>query len=159
LKKDCASNAEVTAESEREPLRSTSDKKKRRKHPGRQTLPDDLPRVEKIIVCTPEQCKCGNCGADTKVIGYEISEVLEVKPAEYFVEVTKREKRASTPASKDRLPGTPACKKCEAQGVVTAPVPIRIIEKSMVSDAIIVDTIVTKRASLTAILATGVGPS
>ena len=140
-------NAEVTAESEREPLPSTSDKKKRRKHPGRQTLPDDLPRAEKIIVCTPEQCKCGNCGADTKTIGYEISEVLEVKPAEYFVEVTKREKRASTPASKDRLPGTPACKKCEAQGVFTAPTPIRIIEKSLVSDAIIVDTIVTKYAN------------
>jgi len=127
------SNAEVTAESEREPLPSTSDKKKRRKHPGRQTLPDDLPRVEKIIVCTQEQCKCGNCGADTKMIGYEVSEVLDVKPAEYFVEVTKREKRA--------------CKKCEEQGVFTAPAPIRIIEKSLVSDAIIVDTIVTKYAN------------
>jgi hypothetical protein len=28
------------------------------------------------------------------VTGYEISEVLEVKPAEYFVELTKREKPA-----------------------------------------------------------------
>lgn len=127
------SNVEVAAESEREPLPSSSQDKKRRKHPGRQTLPADLPRVEKVIACTPEQCICGNCGGDTKVIGYEVSEVLDVKPAEYFVEVTKREKRA--------------CKKCEEQGVVTAPVPIRIIEKSMVSDAIIVDTIVTKYAN------------
>jgi len=127
------SNAEVAAESEREPLPSSSQKKKQRKHPGRQTLPADLARVEKIIACTPEQCKCGNCGADTKVIGYEVSEVLDVKSAEYFVEVTKREKRV--------------CKKCEELGVVTAPTPVRIIEKSLVSDSIIVDTIVTKYAN------------
>lgn len=125
------SNAEVAAESEREALPSSSqEKKKRRKHPGRQTLPADLPRVEKIIACTPEQCKCGNCGADTKVIGYEESEVLDVKPAEYFVEVTKREKRA--------------CKQCEEQGVTTAAAPVRIIEKSLVSDRIIIDTMIRK---------------
>ena len=94
------SNAEVAAESERDPLPSSSqDKKKRRKHPGRQTLPEHLTRIEKIVACTPEQCKCGQCGADTKVIGYEVSEVLDVKPAEYFVEVTKREKRACKPGS------------------------------------------------------------
>jgi hypothetical protein len=50
------SNVEVAAESERDPLPSSSqDKKKRRKHPGRQTPPADLVRVEKIVVCTPEQ--------------------------------------------------------------------------------------------------------
>jgi transposase len=126
------SNTEVVAESERNALPPTPEKKKRRKHPGRQTLPADLPRVERVIACTPEQCVCGNCGADTKVIGYEVSEVLDVKPAEYFVEVTKREKRA--------------CKKCEEQGVAMAPLPVRIIAKSLVSDRIIIDTIVGKYA-------------
>jgi transposase len=126
------SNVEVAAESERATLPGSSqdEKKKRRPHPGRQTLPADLPRVEKIVACTPEQCKCGNCGADTKVIGYEVSEVLNVKPAEYFVQVVKREKRA--------------CKKCEEQGVATAPLAARIIDKSLVSDSIIIDTIVRK---------------
>jgi transposase len=127
------SNAEVAAESEREALLCSPDEKKeRRKHPGRQTLPAHLPRVEKIVACTPEQCKCGNCGADKTVIGYEVSEVLDVKPAEYFVQVTKREKRA--------------CKQCEEQGVSTAPLPVRIIEKSLVSDGIIIDTVVRKYA-------------
>jgi hypothetical protein len=78
------SNTEVAAESERDALPSTPEKKKRRKHPGRQTLPANLPRVERVIACTPEQCICGNCGTGTKVIGYEVSEVLDVKPAEYF---------------------------------------------------------------------------
>ena len=126
------SNVEVAAESERETLPGSSQdvKKKRRPHPGRQTLPADLPRVEKIVACTPEQCRCGSCGAETKVIGYEVSEVLDVKPAEYFVHVIKREKRA--------------CSKCEEQGVATAPIAARIIDKSLVSDGIIIDTIICK---------------
>src|ERR1039457_3084099 len=126
------SNTEVAAESERDALPSAPEKKKRRKHPGRQTLPADLPRVERVITCTPEQCVCGSCGAGTKAIGYEVSEVLEVKPAEYFVQVTKREKRA--------------CKACEEQGVAMAPLPVRIIAKSLASDRIIIDTIVGKYA-------------
>jgi transposase len=127
------SNVEVTAEGERDALPSSAEREKRRKHPGRQTLPADLPRVERVIACTPGQCVCGSCGADTRVIGYEVSEVLDVKPAEYFVEVTKREKRA--------------CKACEEQGVAMAPLPVRIIAKSLVSDRIIIDTIVGKYAN------------
>ncbi len=125
------SSQEVAAESEREALPPATDKKKH-KHPGRQTLPAELPRVEKVIACMPEQCCCQGCGQATTLIGYEESEQLDVEPAKYFVLRTKREKRA--------------CKKCEEQGVVTAPVPERIIEKGLVSDRIIVDTIVGKYA-------------
>jgi transposase len=131
------SRQEVAAESEGEPLPGAGndkEKKKRRRHPGRQTLPANLPHVEKVIACTPEQCVCGNCGEPTVVIGYEVSEVLDVKPAEYFVEVTKREKRACKN------------KKCEEQSVEAAPLPARIIDKSLVSDQIIIDTIVSKYA-------------
>jgi len=65
------SSAEVQAESERAQLKLPS---KGKKHPGRQELPAHLPRIEKIIACTPEQCVCGNCGKKTVVIGYEKSE-------------------------------------------------------------------------------------
>ena len=133
------SRQEVAAESEREALPPTGEeqKRQRRPHPGRQTLPDNLPRVEKIIACTPQQCVCGNCGGETSVIGYETSEVLKVKPAEYFVEVSKREKRACKQ------------KQCEEQGVKAAPLPTRIIDKSLVCDEIIIDTIVSKYADHT----------
>ena len=55
------SSAEVEAESQREPLPPSSspiarNPKKNRKHPGRQELPAGLPRVERVIACTPEQC-------------------------------------------------------------------------------------------------------
>ena len=128
------SKQEVQAESEREALPAPDGEKKRqrRAHPGRQTFSADLPRVEKIVACTAEQCVCGKCGAETKVIGYDESEVLKLKPAEYYVEVTKREKRA--------------CKQCEEQGVAMAPLPPRIIDKSLVADEVIIDTIVSKYA-------------
>jgi transposase len=129
------SSDEVQVESQRDPLSpAESEAQKARKpckqHPGRQTLPAHLPRVEKIVSCTPEQCKCGGCGKDTTVIGYEQSEQLDVAPAKYFVRVTMREKRA--------------CKRCEEQGVATAPVPERILDKSLVSDQVVIDTIVAK---------------
>jgi hypothetical protein len=83
--------AEVEAEAQREqPIPAAV--KKERKHPGRQELPAHLERVEQIIPCTPEQCVCGICGREKQVIGYEASEVLDVEPAKYFVQVTKREK-------------------------------------------------------------------
>ena len=42
-------------------------------HPGRQELPANLPRVERILPCTPDQRVCKRCGKETVVIGYEES--------------------------------------------------------------------------------------
>ncbi len=124
------SNVEVQAESEREALPAAKPKTDRRPHPGRQELPAHLPRVERIVPCAPEQCACKLCGQPTEVIGYDTSEQLDVEPARYFVTVTKREKRV--------------CKKCEVGGVVAAPAPARIVEKGLVSDRVILDTVVAK---------------
>jgi transposase len=103
---------------------------KRKQHPGRNELPAHLERVEEIIACTPEQCKCGQCGGETKVIGYEETEVLGKKPAVHFVRVIKREKRA--------------CAACVTHGVETAAVPERIAPKSIFSDEVIIDFVVSK---------------
>jgi len=46
------------------------------------------------------------------------------------VVVTKREKRA--------------CKHCEGSGVAAAPAPARIIEKGLVSDRVVIDTVIAK---------------
>ena len=54
--------AEVAAQSQREPLTPRPAKPSARPHPGRQQLPAHLPRVERLIACTPEQCLCGQCG-------------------------------------------------------------------------------------------------
>jgi transposase len=125
------SREEVEAEATRDSevlVRRTARPEKQ--HPGRQELPASLPRVEKIIKLVEAQCQCGQCGKCLEVIGYESSEQLEVEPAKYFVLVTKREKRA--------------CAKCGEAGVRTAALSERIIDKGLVSDRIVVDTVIAK---------------
>ena len=124
------SHTEVQAESERAAEPALVRARERRPHPGRQELPADLPRREQVLPCPPEQCTCQACGGETTVIGYEQSEQLDVEPAQYFVRVTKREKRA--------------CRCCPEQGVTAAPWPARILDKGLVSDRVVIDTVVAK---------------
>ncbi len=129
------SSEEIDAECQREPLRGEPQsgapahpqQKPRKKHPGRNELPSHLERIEEIVACATEQC---SCGAETRVIGYEETEVLGMKPAVYFVRVIKREKRA--------------CAACVMQGVVTAPVPERIAPKSIFADETIISILINK---------------
>jgi transposase len=138
------SSEEIAGEVERGPLpeasaddtesnsSTTRQQSARRNHPGRNELPTHLKRVEKIIACAPEQCTCGQCGNENKVIGYERTELLSMKPAEYFVTVLMREKRA--------------CTACKEQGVATAATPVRIAPKSVFADETIVEFILRKYA-------------
>ncbi len=123
---------EVAAEAARGAVPETPAKprKSRKQHPGRQTLPADLPRVVNVIACAPAQCTCGQCGAGTAVIGYEESERLDVEPAKFFVSVTRREKRA--------------CRNCKQGGVATAPVAAQIVEKGLASNRVVIHTVVSK---------------
>ena len=118
---------EVEAEAGREPIPQTVERK-RKPQPGRKPLPENLPRVEEVIACA--SCTCAACGEQTAVIGYDESEVLDVKPAHYFVLVTKREKRA--------------CRRCENATVTAAPLSERIVEKGLASDAVVINTVVAK---------------
>jgi transposase len=134
------SSEEIEAERARDPLTEESNEetktapaqqqKSRKKHTGRNELPAHLERVEKIIACTPAQCACGQCGGQTRVIGYEETEVLDMKPIEFFVTVLKREKRA--------------CGRCIQLGVQTAATVARIAPKSLFSDAVAIDFVVKK---------------
>jgi transposase len=137
------SSDEIKAEIERGPLPESTesdnatDKKRssRQNHPGRNELPASLERIDKIIPCASEFCTCGKCGGDTKIIGYEVSEVLDRKPAAYFVTRIMREKRA--------------CARCIEQGVSTAPTPVCIAPKSIFSDETIISFLISKYADAT----------
>jgi transposase len=126
------SDAEVAEEAQREPVTpiERENRKRRKPHPGRQTLPRHLPRVERVIACTPEQCVCADCGQERTVIGYDESEQLDREPAKYFVVHTRREKRV--------------CKACVESTVIAAPLADAIIPKSLVSDRVVIDTVLNK---------------
>jgi transposase len=118
---------EVDAESRRGPVAKIPPRE-RKPHPGRERLPENLPRVEKVIHCQEQTCRC--CGRQTTVIGYDESEQLDVEPARYFVRVSKREKRA--------------CRNCQQGTVTMAPLEPRIVEKGVASDAVVIHTVVSK---------------
>jgi transposase len=106
----------------------------RREHPGRNALPEHLPRREEIIAVEGEERFCVCCGEERCRIGYEQKEVLEIEPARYFVRVIKREKLA--------------CHKCPEGGVVTAAAGgPKIVEKGKLSDAVVVDLLIKKYLS------------
>lgn len=125
---------EIAAEAQREPLADgeapAAPKRQSKPHPGRQSLPANLPRKEEIIPCAPEACSCKSCGQATAVIGYDESELLDMEPAKYFVRVIKREKRA--------------CRHCAERSVVAATLPARIVEKGLASNGIVVATVIGK---------------
>jgi transposase len=120
-----ATRDEVAAETGREPLQPKPPRE-RKPHPGRQRLPQNLPRIEQVIACTEPNCK--TCGEETSIIGYDESEVLDHEPARWFVRVTKREKRA--------------CGKCST--VAMAELAPRIVEKGLASDTVVINTVVAK---------------
>jgi transposase len=87
----------------------------KRKHPGRQTLPPELPRVEHRH--EPESCQCGQCGAGLVKIGEDVSEQLDVEPARFFVHRHIRPQYA--------------CRACET--VTAAAIPAAVIDGGLAS--------------------------
>lgn len=119
---------EVEAESRRAPMAVMPEREPRRSHPGRRSLPENLPRVEQLILCSGAACPV--CGSGTALLGYDESEQLDIEPARYFVRVIKREKRV--------------CRSCTAGTVTAAPLPERIVEKGLASNRVVIQTVVSK---------------
>ena len=116
---------------------------KKRNRPVRAPLPQNLARKERTIHVSARDCLCSQCGEAKKLIGYETSERLAIQPVEFYVEVTRREKLA--------------CARCEEMGVSTAPVPATIIEKGILADSLVVETIVKKYCDHTPLYRQSVG--
>ncbi len=100
----------------------------RRKRGGR-LIPQNLPRREVIIPLSEEDKKCA-CGREKIIIGYAISEVINLIPEIFEVIVEKREKAACP-------------NKCK-YSVVVAPKPKHILPKSKVSESFLANIIVSK---------------
>lgn len=94
---------------------------------NRGSLPKHLERVE--VVIEPETT-CA-CGAERHVIGEDVSERLDIIPAQFRVIVTRRPKYA--------------CRSCEG-GIAQAPAPAHIIAGGMPTEATLAHVIVSKYA-------------
>lgn len=106
-------------EAEIEQLPSIAPQKPKRERAGRQPLPDHLPRIEHRH--EPQSCQCQQCGSDLVKIGEDVTEQLDVKPAEFFVHRHIRPQYA--------------CRACET--VVAEPVPPAIIDSGMATPGLL----------------------
>jgi transposase len=119
--------ARVEAEGEANPLVTPTQTSTLRKA-NRGSLPKQLPRIEEVI--EPESTLC-DCGCERHVIGEDVSERLDIVPAQFRVIVTRRPKYA--------------CRSCEG-GIVQAPAPAHLIPGGMPTEATVAHVIVSKYA-------------
>ena len=95
---------------------------------NRGSFPKHLPRVEEVIEPESLICACGGC---LHRIGEDVSERLDVVPAQLRVIVTRRPKYA--------------CRAC-TDGVVQAPAPARLIQAGLPTEATVAHVPVSKYA-------------
>lgn len=104
----------------------------RKRQINRGALPPHLPREEIIIDVADKTCSC--CGGLKHCIGEDISERLDVIPAQLKVTVTRRPKYA--------------CRACAGE-VSQAPAPERLIENGIPTEALVAHVLVAKYADHT----------
>lgn len=95
---------------------------------NRGVLPKHLPRIEEVIEPESLTCACGGC---LHCIGEDVSERLDIIPAQFRVIVTRRPKYA--------------CRSC-TDGVVQAPAPARLIPGGIPTEATLAHVLVSKYA-------------
>ena len=114
--------AEIDADERTAPVRSPKPRQT-----NRGSLPKHLERVEVVI----EPARACACGTDRHVIGEDISERLDIIPAQFRVIVTRRPKYA--------------CRSCE-EGITQASAPAHIIAGGMPTEATLAHVLVSKYA-------------
>lgn len=108
------------------PEKAEPPKQQRRTRPS---LPPHLPRLEVLV--TPDDIACPCCRSPMQVIGEDVSERLDVVPAQYRVLVTRRPKYA--------------CRACE-KAVIQAPAPERLIKGGLPTEAMVAAVLTNKYA-------------
>jgi transposase len=122
------SEAGAAAETEaKSPAERAAVAKKRRTNRG--ALPAHLPRIETIIDVDDKACPC--CKGQLHRIGEDVSERLDIVPAQFRVLVTRRPKYA--------------CRACEG-AVVQSPALARLIEGGLPTEATVAQVLVSKYA-------------
>jgi transposase len=86
----------IDDETDSEPETEVTAPEKRKQPPLRQPPPDNLRRVDNPIAVPPTERPCPKCGKERTCMGHDVTEVIELIPAEVIVRVDRREKLACT---------------------------------------------------------------
>jgi transposase len=117
----------LAGEEAADPVKHADRARKRRANRG--SLPAHLLRVEQIIDVQDKICPC--CRGALHAMGEDVSERLDIVPAQFRVIVTRRPKYA--------------CRACE-EVVVQAPAPARLVEGGIPTEATVAHVLVAKYA-------------
>ena len=102
---------------------------KKKQPPLRRPLPPGLRRVENPIPVPEAERRCPKCGAERKCIGHDVTEVIDLVPAEVIVRLDQREKLA--------------CLDCEAE-VVRAPLGDKVVPGGRMGTTLVAEVVVDK---------------
>src|SRR5664279_2411034 len=97
--------------------------------PMRRPIPTGLRRVENPIAVPAQERRCPQCGAERKCIGHDVTEVIELIPAEVVVRIDSREKLA--------------CASCEGE-LVRAPVGDKVVSGGRLGTRLVSTLLVDK---------------
>lgn len=100
-----------------------------RQPPVRRPPPPQLRRIDNPIAVPKAERACPTCGAERECIGHDVTEVIDLLPAEVVVRVDRREKLA--------------CKPCEAE-VVRAPTGDKVVSAGKLGASLVGTLIVDK---------------
>ena len=104
---------------------------RRRRHPGRRRLPDDLPRERIEIAARPEDLHCPDCTATKRRLREEITEGLDYHPGSFVI--------------REYVRGVYVCPGC-AGALSQPPLPARPIEKGRPEPGLLAHVVTSKYA-------------
>jgi transposase len=119
----------VAADLEKKDEQQGASEKPQRQPPMRRPIPPDLKRVENPINVPADERACPACGNERACIGHDITEVIDLIPAQVVVRLDKREKLA--------------CTQCEGE-LARAPQGDKVVEGGRLGSALVSELIVDK---------------
>ena len=120
---------EAKIEQQKQPKSEPVKKQKNENHKGRNPLPPELPREKIEIMPSPDEQTCAICNDPKDIIGTEVTEKLEFRPACFFVKQYIRYKMG--------------CKKCEGN-ISIGELPAMVIDKGIAGEGLLAHIITSK---------------
>ena len=111
------------------PAESEGNAARKRQPPLRQPPPAHLRRIDNPIAVPEQDRRCPRCGAERACMGHDVTEVIELVPAEVVVRVDRREKLA--------------CESCEGE-LVRAPLGDKVVAAGRLGSTLVAALLVDK---------------
>jgi transposase len=120
---------EAKIEQQKQPKTEAVKKPKNANHTGRKPLPPELPRETIEIMPSQDDQTCGICNDSKDIIGTEVTEKLEYRPACFFVKRYVRYKMG--------------CRKCQGN-ISIGQLPPMVVDKGIAGEGLLAHVITSK---------------